>query len=133
MRLPLVLFALAIVLSGCVDTLPEQDLRIRVAVPVSKLSADILWQEYTSDRSAADDRYFGKAIVVTGTVSNGSSVAADRFVFFGQTPDRGVRAYLLDEDAPVILERAAKEPRMTLKCFCEGLDGHLVLRSCVAP
>jgi hypothetical protein len=132
MRAPLCLLLLLLA-AACIDKLPEQDLRIRAAVPVSKLSADILWQEYASDRSAAHDRYFGRAVVVTGTVSNGSTAAVDRFVFFGQTPATGVRAFPLDEDAAVILERAAKEPRMTLKCFCEGLDEHLVLRSCVAP
>jgi hypothetical protein len=37
------------------------------------------------------------------------------------------------EQAGAILERVAKEPRISLKCFCEALNGHVILKSCVAP
>lgn len=125
-----------ILAAACTDSLPDQDLRILSATPVMKLSADILWKEYAADRAAADRSYRGKAIVVTGTAtSTGSDAPTDRFVLFGQTEDKllGVRANLLDEQAVAILERAREEPRVTLKCFCQGLDGHVVLKSCVVP
>jgi hypothetical protein len=120
-------------LAGCIDRLPDHDLRIHAAVPVAKLSADILWKEYASDRSAADRAYWGKPIVVTGVVSNSGTATTDRFVFFGQDKDFGVRATPLDEQAESILEQASKEPRITVKCFCEGLSGNVILKSCVKP
>jgi hypothetical protein len=118
---------------NCVDRLPDQDLRIQAATPVSKLSADILWKEYATDRSAADAAYHGEAVVVTGTVSNAGTAMTDRFVLFGQDKELGVRAQLLDEQADQILDRATKETRLTLKCFCQGLDSHVILKSCIVP
>ena len=34
---------------------------------------------------------------------------------------------------PGILAKTREDPRVTLKCYCEGLDGNLVLKSCVRP
>jgi hypothetical protein len=129
-----VLIAIVCGLAACVDRLPDQDLRILSSTPVAKLSADILWKEYQSNREAADDAYWGKALVVTGAVTRvGSDAPTDRFVLFGQTEEFGVRANLLEEQAAGILEAAAENKRLTLKCFCEGLSGHVVLKSCVIP
>jgi hypothetical protein len=120
--------------AACVDRLPSQDLRILSATPVAKMSADILWKEYQTDRSKADDAYWGKAVVVTGTVTaTGSADPSDRFVLFGQTEEAGVRASLLDEQADALLKAVAENKRLTLKCFCEGLSGHVILKSCVVP
>jgi hypothetical protein len=131
--LPLLYF-LPMLLSSCVNHLPDQDLRILATAPTDRLSADILWKDYAADPKKANGQYFGEAIVVTGTATSfGSNAPTDRFILFGQTKDFGVRANLLDEQAGEILERIAKEPRISLKCFCEGLNGHVILKSCVAP
>jgi hypothetical protein len=133
LRLCLVLPVL-LVLPSCIDRLPDQDLRILSATPAARLSADILWKDYATDAGKANRQYFGEAIIVTGNVTAlGSNTPTDRFILFGQTNDYGVRANLLDEQATAILERAQKEPTMTLKCFCEGLNGHVILKSCVQP
>jgi hypothetical protein len=42
-----------------------------------------------------------------------------------------VRANLLDEDAAAIVKEVSAGQRVRLKCFCAGLDGHVVLKSCV--
>jgi hypothetical protein len=126
---------LLLTLSACVDRLPDQDLRIFSTTPIAKLSADILWKEYQADRSKADAVYRGRAVVVTGGVTQvGSDAPTDRFILFGQ-PEQpfGVRANLLDDQAKQILESAAVGQRLTLKCFCEGLSEHVVLKSCVQP
>ena len=135
LQLPSLLLLLFLLPSlSCVDNLPDQDLRILAVTPSERLSADILWKDYAADASKANDRYFGKAIVVTGTVTSfGSNAPTDRFVLFGQPKELGVRANLLDEQATSILERVAKEPRISLKCYCQGLNGNVVLKSCVAP
>jgi hypothetical protein len=121
--------------AACMDRLPDQDLRILAATPVARLSADILWQEYQADSAAADRAYWGKAIVVTGTVTHtgDANVPTDRFVLFGQNETFGVRANLLDDHAEAILAEATADRRFTLKCFCDGLSGHVVLKSCVKP
>ena len=47
-------------------TLPDQDLRIRNAVAVAKMTAADLWQDYQKDAKAADKQYWGKAVEVSG-------------------------------------------------------------------
>jgi hypothetical protein len=124
--------AILTVAVGCVDRLPDQDLRIIGATPVAKLSADLLWKEFQADPDKARRAYFGKVVEITGTVTR---VAPDgpsaHSLLFVQSGDRGVRASLLDEQAPEILARAKDDPRLTLKCFCEGMSEDLQLKSCV--
>jgi hypothetical protein len=119
--------------AACADTLPDQDLRILDAVPVAKVSADILWQEYEANAEAANARYWGKAVEVTGEVTSADSDGIDAYVLFGQTEDFGVRANALDDQAAAIVAAADVGERLTLKCFCAGLDGHVILKSCVLP
>jgi hypothetical protein len=119
---------------ACVDRMPEQDLRILAAVPITRLSADLLWKEFQDNPDQARRTYWSKAIVVTGTMTKaGAGGANDRYLVFGQAGDQGVRAQLLDEQAGEILASAKNDPRVTLKCFCEGLSGDVVLKSCVRP
>jgi hypothetical protein len=139
--LPCVSLGILILSTACMDRLPDQDLRILSATPVARLSADILWKEYESDPDAADDAYWGKPIVVTGTVTavspDGVTGPFGRYVEFGQADTATVRAHLLDEQAAQILESAKPDERLTLKCFCEGkpatAEGNVLLKSCVTP
>jgi hypothetical protein len=127
----------ALVLVGaCTDQLPEQDLRILTTPPVERLSASLLWDDYQKNASAAASRYGGRAIVVTGQQPElGSGEPGQRFVRFVVADKKGsVRLNLLDEQAASILESAKAAPRVTLKCFCEGLAGaEVILKSCVTP
>lgn len=98
------------------------------------MSADILWKEYQADRSVADRAYWGKAIVVSGIATKiGTNTPGERYVLFGQPGDAGVRANLLDESAAEILSTVPDSRRFTLKCYCDGLHGDVVLKSCVKP
>lgn len=124
---------LTVGLAACVDSLPAQDRRIITAVPVEKLSADILWQEYQADAAAADAKYWGHAVEVTGRVTAADSDTVQTYVLFGQDGDIGVRADALDDRAADIVAAARVGERLTLKCFCAGLDGHVRLKSCVLP
>jgi len=125
---------LALAVAACVKHLPDQDMRILTAPESARTTAEDLWKDYAADAGAASRRYFGKAIVVTGVVTTvGSDAPGDRFLLYGQPKEFGVRANLLDEQAAAILERAGKQQRISLKCFVEGLDDNLVLKSCVTP
>jgi len=123
------------VASACVDQLPDQDLRIRTTTPSAKLSADLLWKEFQDNTAAARGVYFGKVVEITGVATEvGENVPGKRFVRFGQGDGKvGVRANLLDESAGAVLSAIPENRRLTLRCFCEGLDGDLVLKSCIAP
>ena len=125
-----------VLLAACVDRLPAEDRRITLAAPVAKLSASDLWQDYDKDAAAANRKYFGGSIEVTGKVTLvDSSQPSSTFVMFGQTETFGVRAILLGDEAAAIVKAAKVNDRLTLRCFCEGkgLDGHVSLRSCIRP
>lgn len=99
-----------------------------------KLSVELLWKEYQSQADQAQRAYFGKVVEITGSATRvGDDVPTDRYVFFAQSGEFGVRANLLDEQAPAILAKTREDPRVTLKCYCEGMDGNLILKSCVNP
>lgn len=122
---------LPLLMAACVDRLPDQDLRIRNEVPVAKMSPDDLWADFQKDAAGARARYWGKAVEITGkpTRMDGQDDTGP-YLLFVASGELGVRANLLDDDAPAILERANAGERVTLKCYCEGLDGHVVLKSC---
>lgn len=132
MRLGIVVF---VATAACVDRLPDQDLRILSATPIERLSATLLQEDFQKDRPAAERKYAGKAVAVTGTaVEIGSGDPGQRFLVFGH-PDKkpAARANLLDDQAAAVLAAARENPRLTLKCFCEGLADVVILKSCVQP
>ena len=128
-------FVLLLVFSAaCADRLPDQDLRIRAEVPVAKMSVEHLWKDFQDDAAGARRRYWGHAIEISGTPTRADGQdSTGAYLLFAQAGELGVRANLLDDEAAQIVERAHKRERLTLKCYCEGLDGHVVLKSCVQP
>ena len=122
--------------TSCVDRLPAEDRRITIVQPVAKLSAADLWQDYQKDAAAANRRYFGEPVEVTGKVTGiDPSGVGGGVVMFGQTEAFGIRAILLGDQAAAILKIAKLNERLTLRCFVEGksLEGHVGLRSCIRP
>lgn len=122
-------------ISGCVNSLPDQDLRIRATPIVAKMPAEFLWKEYQADAREADRKYWGKAVEISGKPSGADSEdsggPSKSYLLFAQSDKLGVRANLLDDDAAEILKEAASGQRIRLKCFCAGMDGHVVLKSCI--
>ncbi|HYN10322.1 MAG TPA: hypothetical protein VES67_23245 [Vicinamibacterales bacterium] len=135
MRTRVSICALVLVTAGCVTTLPDQDLRIRDSPPVAKMPADILWKEYQADAKEADRKYWGKAIEVSGTVTRSDTAdtggPSANYLFFRGSDQFGVRANLIDEDAAEIMKVVGAGQRVRLKCFCAGLDGNVILKSCI--
>jgi hypothetical protein len=119
--------------TACVRTLPAQDRRIVSVAPDAKLSADMLWKDFQSGTLAADRRYHGRALVVSGVVTRVNTSPTETSLFFAQAADRGIVANLLDDQAAMIAKAATPGQRVTLKCFCEGFDVNLILKSCVRP
>ena len=129
------LVGLAILAAGCVDRLPDNDMRILSATPMAKISSDLLWKDYSADAKSADRRYWGKAIEMSGRVSTVMPETPARMMFL---PDRdaknGIEARLLDERAKETLTGANAGERITLRCFSEGLQqGNVILKSCIKP
>jgi len=125
--------AVLIIATACARTLPDQDRRIVSVAPDAKLSVDMLWKDFQSGVPDANRRYHGRALIVSGVVTRVNANAMAASVFFALAADRGVTANLLDDQAAAISKAAAPGQRLTLKCFCEGFDGNVILKSCVRP
>ena len=104
--------------------------------PVAKLSASDLWNDYQQDHAAANRKYFGEAVEVSGKVTGVDQAGkGGAVVMFGQTETLGIRAILLGDEQADILKAVKVNERFTLRCFVEGksLEGHIGLRSCIKP
>lgn len=121
--------------AGCTDRLPDQDLRILVAQPSAKLSAPDLWKDYQADPAAAGRRYFGKAIDISAVITSVDPSPATAHIYFAQTSENGVRGLLLDERIVETTKDLKAGDRITLRCFCEGIDARkdVLLKSCIRP
>ena len=122
--------------ASCADRLPDEDLRILNAPSGAKLSTDDLWKDFQKDPAAARKQYFGVAVDVSGKIIS-IDVAAGKpsTVLFSPADQHGVRARLLEERAASIIKDAPVFTRITLRCFCEGLDAqqNVLLKSCIKP
>jgi len=129
-----VVIALATALAGCARTLPEQDRRITVTPAIAKIPAEDLWKEYKDNATAADKKYWGQAIEVSGKVSTvvGEPTAPQAVRFFVEG-DKGIKAFVLDDQSAEIIKRVVVGQHLRLKCYCAGLDGDVILRSCIQP
>ena len=128
-------FALLAAVS-CADHLPDQDLRILTALPQAKLSASDLWKDFQADAKAAGSRYFGRAVDVSDAPSAvEAQTPGGARLLFAQAGERGVVARLLDDRSAETLKEAKAGSRITLRCFCEGLDSNMdvLLKSCIKP
>ena len=128
--------AALLVAVSCVNHLPDQDLRILNSQPAAKLSASDLWKDFQADAAGAKSRYFGKAVDISDAPSavEPNAPSGPRMIFL-QAGDRGVVARLLDERAAATIAEAKAGARLTLRCFCEGLDDNkdVLLKSCIRP
>ena len=123
---------LVLVVSACERTLPEQDRRITVTPAIAKIPAEDLWKEYKDNAKAADRKYWGNAIEVSGKVSTvlGDPAKPVAVRFFVEH-DNGIEAFVLDDQAADVLKTASVGQRLRLKCFCAGLNEDVILRSCI--
>ena len=120
--------------AGCVDRLPDQDLRILSATAVAKLPVDALASDYRADRAAADRQYWGQPIEISGEVaSTREGAPGPVLVFLDKSGAEIVEATLLDERAAAVVEAVGKSKRIRLKCYCDGLATTVRLKSCVLP
>ena len=134
-----VVFALTLPSWACADRLPDQDLRILAATPSAKLSVSLLWKEYVEDAQKAGRRYRRQAVEITGDAQNFTMGKApegpDPTVTFPQGEPGHVTAHLLTEQAGRVETALQAGPRITLRCFVDGLEAggkNLSLRSCIA-
>jgi hypothetical protein len=85
---------------------------------------------YASNAGDADDRYRGRVLEVSGVIAKLES-GRSTFMLTGAEKGPVVEASLHEDVAVEMLKTLAEAQRVTIKCFCEGLNQHVRLKSCV--
>lgn len=117
---------------ACGPAVSDHDNRI-FALPASlKLSAADLSTAYVSDSGAADGRYRGRVLEVSGVINEVHPGGAS-LMLAGAEKGPLVEASLHEDVAAGMLKTLANGQRVTIKCFCEGLSQQVRLKSCAAP
>ena len=115
---------------ACGPAVSDHDNRI-FAIPASiKLSAVDLSAAYASDAGSADGRYQGRVLEVSGVIGKVDSGRA-ALVLTGAEKGPIVEASLHEDVAAEMLKTLAVTQRVIIKCFCEGLNQQVRLKSCV--
>ena len=117
---------------ACGPAVSDHDNRI-FAMPASlKLSAADLSTAYGTDAGAADGRYRGRVLEISGVIDK--LVPGEGAVMLtGGEKGPLVEASLHEDVAAEMIKTLADGKRVTIKCFCEGLSQQVRLKSCVAP
>lgn len=115
---------------ACGPAVSDHDNRI-FATPASlKLSAADLSTAYASDAGAANGRYRGRVLEVSGVIDKVPTGGAP-LMLTGSEKGPAVEASLHEDVAAEMLKTITGGQRITIKCFCEGLDQLVRLKSCV--
>jgi hypothetical protein len=117
---------------ACGPAVSDHDNRIFVTPASLKLSAAELSAAYSSDAGAADRRYRGRVLEVSGVIGKLDPGAAS-LTLAGAEKGPAVEASLHEDVAAEMVKKLADGQRVTIKCFCEGLNQDVRLKSCVAP
>jgi len=124
------LLVLAGLVPACGGAVSNHDNRIFTTAASRKLAANELTVGYVLNPKAADETYRGHVLEVSGVVAS-VEAASNRLVMVGGDPV--VWATLHDDVAAEALKTVQPGQRVTLKCFCEGLDTQVHLKSCILP
>ena len=127
--------ALALVIAigaACGPAVSDHDNRI-FATPASiKLSAVDLSAAYFADAGSADGRYRGRVLEVSGVIEKRQTERGS-LTLKGVEKGPLVEASLHEDVAAELRKTMADGQRVMIKCFCEGLNQSVRLKSCVAP
>jgi hypothetical protein len=118
--------------TACAPSVSDHDNRIFASPASVKLSAVDLSSAYATDARAADGRYRGRAVEVSGVI-RGVRPESSVLSMTGADAGPAIEASIHEDVSAQVLKTVAEGQRMTLKCFCEGLDQQVRLKSCVMP
>jgi hypothetical protein len=116
--------------AACAPSVSDHDNRIFATSASVKLSAIDLAAAYAADKGAAEDRYRGRVIEISGVVRG---VGPTLVTLAADDAGQVVDASLHEDTAVELVKTVSAGQRVTLKCFCEGFDQRVRLKSCVAP
>ena len=103
----------------------------RPPTPAEVVSPQALFDAFEQNEVAADDRYKGKWIEISGTIDNIGKDILDKMYLTleAEQPLFGVQAFFADKHKSALASLAKGDP-VTLLCKCSGKMGNVLLREC---
>lgn len=99
----------------------------------ARVTAGELFDAYEKNEIAADDRYKGKLLEVSGKIDNiGKDILDTPYITLsvgGKFQIMGVQAFFDDDSLPK-LANLSKGQGVTLQCRCDGKFGNVMLKEC---
>lgn len=95
------------------------------------VNADDLFKQYETNEVAADAKYKGKTLAVTGTIDKiGKDILNTPYVSLkSRNPIMGVQC-MFGEDQSAALAQLSPGKKITVAGSCEGKMGNVILRDC---
>jgi len=125
-----VLFAtLSILLVGCFESQHNADQTSQEA-PICQIDAKVLYDEYESNQVAADQKYKGKVIVVTGSIKDiGKDLMDQPYIKIGRSAVLGVDCTFVKKDSSPIAN-LQKGQTVSVKGRVEGKIINVKITEC---
>ena len=127
LTLVVIFFFSVIGIASLEDDVPVIDSQ---TTPVLSVNSKTLYKDYSNNEIAADDKYKGKIIQVTGTIRDiGNDIMDDAYVtligdeFFGD-----IQCFFSDKSNLVDVK---KGQRITVVGYCDGLFLNVLLKNCI--
>lgn len=95
------------------------------------MSADQLYSEYDANQVAADTKYKGKIILISGSISDiGKDVTDTAFVIIGGTGMLNGAQCMFPKGQESLLGNLSKGQQVTAKGEVSGKIGNVLVRNC---
>ncbi|HEX8919916.1 MAG TPA: hypothetical protein VF766_00470 [Pyrinomonadaceae bacterium] len=98
------------------------------------VTATALYQDYEANEVAADEKYKGKTLAVSGTVDSiGKDITDTMYVTLNSGKQYSITNVqcMFDDEHKNALSRLSKGQKITIKGRCDGKLGNVFLKDCV--
>lgn len=128
--IPWLFFALVVIALGRFEGVKSES-EVASASPDEWVTAARLFADYEANEVAADEKYKGKVLVVTGTIEDIGKDFVDTMYVTLRT-DNGIMSVQcrFDDEHKFQLANTTKGQQVTLKGKCDGKFGNVLLSDC---
>lgn len=126
-----ILLLFVVLAIGSTDTQESVQEDVSTAAPAARVTAAQLFADYDANEVAADEKYKGKVLIVTGTIEDIGKDIVDTMYVTLKTDNAimSVQCKFADEHKSQ-LANAAEGQQVTIKGKCDGKLGNVLLRGC---
>ena len=126
-----IVLAFVLLASGSTEAQEAIEEDISDSAPTVTVTASTLFSDYDSNEVAADDKYKGKILNVSGTIDDiGKDITDTMYVTLKTAnPILNVQCFFADDHKSQVAN-ASKGQQVTIKGKCDGKFGNVLIRGC---